>query len=171
MGSAWFTSAFVNFLKFPQIKEGVADFLVGTDSAERLNYLVPPTVFKFQKFEGVKFFVIHCTSICSNSFTSTCLNFLKFPQIKESGPNFLRRTNSAERLNYLVPSSIFQFWKFEAPKFFVIHWISVGSTGFTSTFLKFLKFPQIKEEERNFLVGTNSAERLNYLVPSSVLQF
>ena len=40
-----------------------------------------------------------------------------------------------------------------------------------STFLRLLKFPEFKEWESNFLGGTNSAERLNYLVPPSVFQF
>ena len=45
MGTTWFTSTFLNFLKFTQIKEGGPDFLVGTNSAERQNYLVPHSVF------------------------------------------------------------------------------------------------------------------------------
>ena len=171
MGSTWFTSTFLNFLKFPQIKEGGLNFLVGTNSAERLNYLVAPSVFQFQKFKGLKFFVIPCTSIGSNWFNSTWLNFLKFPQIKEGGLNFLVGTNSAERLNYLVAPSVFQLQKFEGLKFFVIPCTSMGSNWFTSTLLNFLKFPQIKEGGPDFLVGTNSAERLNYLVPPSVFQF
>ena len=37
------------------------------------------------------------------------------------------------------------------------------STWFSSTFLRFLKFPQIKDGEPNFLgLGNNSAEQLNY---------
>ena len=39
------------------------------------------------------------------------------------------------------------------------------STRFSSTFLSFFKFPQIKEGGPNFLGGTNSAERLNYFLP------
>ena len=34
---------------------------------------------------------------------STFLRFFKIPQIKDRGPNFLGKTISAERLNYLVP--------------------------------------------------------------------
>ena len=33
--------------KFPQIKQGGLSFLVGTNSAERVNYLVHPSVFHF----------------------------------------------------------------------------------------------------------------------------
>ena len=36
-------------------------------------------------------------------------SFSKFPQIMEGETNILGETNSAERLNYLVPSSVFQF--------------------------------------------------------------
>ena len=42
-------------------------------------------------------------------FSITFLRFLKFRQIKKGGRNFLGRTNSAERMNYLVPLSVFQF--------------------------------------------------------------
>ena len=42
-------------------------------------------------------------------FRSTFLRSFKFPKIKEGGPTFLWGNNSAERLNYLVPFSVFQF--------------------------------------------------------------
>ena len=58
MGSTWFTSTFLNFLKFPQIKEGVPNFLEATNSAEPLNYSVPHSVFQFHKFGGLKLFLI-----------------------------------------------------------------------------------------------------------------
>ena len=49
------------------------------------------------------------------------------------------------------------------------------STLFSSTFLRFLKFPQIKEGERHLLGGGGggaiSAEQLSYLVPPYVFQF
>ena len=102
---------FVNFWKFPQITEGAPNFLGGTNSADRLNYLVRTSAFPFQKFKELKFFVIHCTSMSSNWFTSTFLNFFRFFEIKKGGPNFLVGTNSAERLNYLVCPSVFQFQK------------------------------------------------------------
>ena len=170
--SRWFTSTFVNFLKFLQMKEGGSNFLVGKNSGERLNYLVLPSVFRFQKSEGLKFFIIRCTLISSNWFRSTFLNFLRFLQIKEVGNNFLGgTTNSAERLNYLVPSAVCTFQKFQGLNFFVIHCISMGSNWFSRTFLKFLEFLQIKEGGPNFLVGLSSADRLNYLVPLSVFHF
>ena len=133
-------------------------FLVGNNSAERLNYFVPPSVFQFQKFEGLKFFAIHCSSMGSNWFTSTFLNFLNFPKLKMWNLISWGGTNSAEQLNYLIPSSVFQFQKFQGVKFLVIHCTSIGSNWFTSTFLNLLKFPQIKEWGPNFLVGTNSEE-------------
>ena len=45
---------------------------------------------------------------------------LKFSQIKEGGPNFLRGANSADWLNYLVAPSVIQFHNYEGSKFFVI---------------------------------------------------
>ena len=47
--------------------------------------------------------------------------FLKFPQIKEGGPNFFPGTSSAESMKDLVPPSLFQYEKFEGFKFLVIH--------------------------------------------------
>ena len=47
--------------------------------------------------------------------------------------------------------------------------MSMRSTWFSNTFLRFLKFPQIKEVRPNFLGRTSSAERLNYLVPPSCI--
>ena len=58
---------------------------------------------------------------------------------------------SAERLNSLLPTSVVEFQTFEGPKFFLIHYISMDSTWFSSIFLSFLKFPQIKEVWPNFL--------------------
>ena len=97
----------VIFRNFFKLKRGGLNFLRRTNSGEPLSYLVPFSVFQFQKFEGVKFLFIHRTSMGSNSFPSTSVNFLKFPQIKEGGANFLVGTNSAERLKYLVPPSVF----------------------------------------------------------------
>ena len=46
------------------------------------------------------------------------------------------------------------------------------STWFSSTFLRFLKCPQIKETEPNFLgLGTNSAEQLNYKKLNFMVRF
>ena len=113
------------------MKRGWPNFLGGTNSAERLNYLVPPSVFFFQifggpnsssfisfhcilhvsvvflfqfkKFGGPKLFFIHLIPLDSIWPSSIYLSFLKFPQIKEGGPNFFgRETNSTERLNYLA---------------------------------------------------------------------
>ena len=45
------------------------------------------------------------------------------------------------------------------------------SAGFRGTFLRALKFLQIKEGGDRISGGTNSAESLDDLVPSSVFQF
>ena len=48
----------------------------------------------------------------------SCFRLLKFPQIKEGGPNFLVGTNSAERLNYFpLPLLYFNFKSFKDPNF------------------------------------------------------
>ena len=51
----------------------------------------------------------------STRCSSTFLSFFKFPQIKEVAPNFLGGTNSAERLNYLVPLLYFNFKNLRDP--------------------------------------------------------
>ena len=68
--------------KFLQIMKG------GTNSSERLKYLVPLTIIKFSKFEGLKFDVVDQISMYSRWFSRTFLSFLKFPQVKEGGLNF-----------------------------------------------------------------------------------
>ena len=40
--NSFFRITFLRFLKFPQFKEAVPNFLAGTNSAERLNFFVPP---------------------------------------------------------------------------------------------------------------------------------
>ena len=75
------------------------------------------------------------------------LIFSKIHQIKEGGRNFFGGTNSAEWLNSLVPTTLFQIWKFERAKFFVIHWISVHSTWFTSSLWRFWNFLKLRTED------------------------
>ena len=59
-------------------------------------------------------------------------------------------TNYEEQMNYLVPPSVFHFWKFSRPKFFVVHCISMYFAWFRSIFLRALKFLEIKERGPNF---------------------
>ena len=80
-------------------------------------------------------------------------------------------TISAEWLNYLVLSSVFQFQKFEGPKFFVIDYRSMRSTSINSTFVTFSKYIKIKEGDLISWEGINSVKCLNYLLPPSVFQF
>ena len=98
-----------------------------------------------------------------------CLSMKEFPQIKEAGPYFVGGSNSAERPNYLVPPSVFLFSIIERPKFLIIHQISMHFTWFSSTSLSFYKFPKIRVGGPNLFGRINSAERLNYLVPPSIL--
>ena len=59
-------------------------------------------------------------------------------------------SNYEEQMNYLVPPSVFHFWKFSRPKFFVVHCISMYFAWFRSIFLRALKFPEINERGHNF---------------------
>ena len=116
--------------------------MVGTNSAELQYYLVPPSVFQFQKYEQLKFLVIHRTSMGSDWFTSTFVNFLKFPQIKEGGPNFLDGTNSAKWLNYLIPLLYFNFRNFRESNslsFIALQWVPIDSPVLLSIFWNFFK--------------------------------
>ena len=76
---------------------------------------------------SAKFYIIDQISIYFTWFSSIFLNFSTFFQTAEEETNILQGTNSTERLNYLVPSSIFQFKKFEWPKFYVVDQISIYS--------------------------------------------
>ena len=62
--------------------------MVGTNFADCLIFLVPPSVFQFYKFYGQYFSIIHLILMHSAWFGSTFLRVLKFLQIKEGGPNF-----------------------------------------------------------------------------------
>ena len=53
----------------------------------------------------------------STRISSSFLNFFKFPQIKEGGPNFLGGTNSAERLNYFFPLVYFNSKNLRYPNY------------------------------------------------------
>ena len=51
MHATWFSSSFLRFMKFPQIKEGRPSFLGEINSAEQLNYLVPILYFNFRNLK------------------------------------------------------------------------------------------------------------------------
>ena len=69
----------------------------------------------------------------------------KFPQIKEGGPNFVGEP--ILRNNWIwSPRLHFKFKNLKNPNL-VIYYILMHSTGFGSTFLSFIKFPQIKKGE------------------------
>ena len=78
-------------------------------------------------------------------------------------------TNFAESLSYLVPPSVSQFSKFFRSKFFVIHLISMHFVWFRSTFLRVLKFLQIKEWVPNFC-GEKIWQKV-WIIWSSLLYF
>ena len=131
--SSSFSSTFVRFLKFPQIKKEGCNFLGET---EWLNYLVPCSLYQLLKFKE------------PNS-----LSFIRFQFIQQYFSQ-IWGAYSGKRLNRLVsPLSVFQFWKFIGPKFFVIHSISMYCKWFSSTFLRFIKFLQIRDGGHNFLEG------------------
>ena len=135
-----------------QIKEGGPNFLGKTNSAERLNYLAPLLYFNFKNLNNpnsLPLIPYQCILHESAVLFSVFWNLLKLKR----GSNFLEGTNSAERVNYLVSSSVFQFQKFQLPKLFIIHLISMRSTWFSSTFISFLKFSR-------FFMGVSLMKKL-----------
>ena len=86
MHSTWFSSTFLRFLKFPQIKEWEPYFIGWTNSAERLNYLVPPSVFQLKKnlmnqsssfFSRFYCILLHVSAV----FLSDFKNFLQLKRV------------------------------------------------------------------------------------------
>ena len=139
------------FWNFSKLSRGTY-FLEGNQLCRRAELFGPPFCILILEAWRTQILCQSLDLMHSTWDSSTFPRFFKFFQIKEGGPNFLWGTNSAERLNDLVPPSVLQFQNFEGPKFFVIHYISMRSTWFSSTFLRFFKFPQIKEGGSNLLV-------------------
>ena len=142
MGSTWFSSTFLDFLKFPQIKEGAPNFLGGTNSAQRLNYFVPRSVFQFQKFEGLKFFGIHWSSMGSNWFTSAFLNFLNFPKLKMW--NLISWGEPILQNSWIIWSPLLyfnsrNFRDSNSSSFIALPWVPIDSPVLFSIFWNFLK--------------------------------
>ena len=92
-------------------------------------------VWRTQKF--LSFFTFQCLLHDSAVLFSGFWNFL---QIKDEGPNFFRRTNSAEQSNYLVPLLYFNISSFKDPNSLScirFQWILDDSAVFFSCFWKF----------------------------------
>ena len=80
MRSTWFSSTFLNFLKFPHIKDGGPNLLGGRNSAEWLNYLVPLLYFNFRTLKNPSswsFIRFHCILHNSALHFSIYSTFLK----------------------------------------------------------------------------------------------
>ena len=101
-----------NFLKSNRAKP---NFMTGTNSAEMLNYLVYVCVFKYQKFEGAKFFDIHYISMHSHDSPVLFSDFWKFLKLKKSDLIFWGRREqfcrTAELSDRLICISILKSWR------------------------------------------------------------
>ena len=75
--------------------------------------------------------------------------------------------------DWIIWSSLlyFNFKSFKYPNFLLFIRFQCILLLFRSTFLRILKFLQIKEGTPNFLGENNFAEQLNYLASCSVFQF
>ena len=99
---------------FSKLKRG--DLISGgTNFAESLNYLVPLLYFNFKSFKYRNFssFIrFQCILHDSGVIFSESWNFYK-----------LKRGDPILQKVWIIwsPPSVFQFWKFSKPKFFVIH--------------------------------------------------
>ena len=119
MHFTWFSSAFLNFWIFRQIKE--KDIISRAESILQNYWIIwYPFCISVLKIRRPKFFVIHLISIHSTWFSSFLSFFGNFLKLKKGEPSFLwvgvggaggggGGTNSWERLSYLVASSVFQF--------------------------------------------------------------
>ena len=137
-------------LKFSQIKQGRPNFW-GEPILQSVWSIRSPFLYlNFESFLDpnssslIGFQCIHHDSLV---LFEESWNWYKLRRV---GRNFWGGTNFAECLNYLVPTSVFEFKKFSRPNFFVIHCISMYSVWFRSTFQRVLKFVQIKEGGANF---------------------
>ena len=149
MHSAWLKIIFVGLLKFLQTKEGGPNFWGELILHKIWIIWSPGLYFNFKSLMDPNFsWFIRFQSILHDSgvLLSEFWNFYKLKSgEKISGGNEFHRS-----LSYLVPLSVFQFWKFYRPKFFGIHYISMHSAWLRSTFLRVLKFLQIKEGGPDF---------------------
>ena len=139
MNSAWFMITFLRLLKFLQIKEGGPNFWGGLILHKKWIIWSPGLYFNFKslidqnfswfiRFQGI----LHDSGVLLSEFWNFCK--LKRGEKNSGGTIF------TESLSYLVPLSVFQFWKFYRPKFFGIHYISMHSAWFSSTFFEVLEF-------------------------------
>ena len=97
-------------------------------------------------------------------FRSTFLRVLKFLEIKECGPNFWRE--AILQKVWIIWSSFlyFNFKSFMDPNSLSLITFSMHSAWFGSTFLRDLKFLQIKGGRGNFL-GESICRKSEWFVP------
>ena len=98
----------------------------------------PLLYFNFKSFidqNSLSFIGFQCILHDSGVLFSESWNFYKLNR----GDLISERTNFAEILNYPVPPSVFQFWKFYEVKSFLISYISMHSSWFRSTFFQSLE--------------------------------
>ena len=130
----------------------------GTNSAKRLRYLVPPSVFQFRKLEEFKFSVfIRIQSILHDSVEQ---NLLKLK--RES--SFLRwKTNLKNKWNIWSPILYVTFKNVTNPNSW--SFISFQCILYQSLarFVSFWMFRQIKKGRLNFLGEINSAKTTELL--------
>ena len=111
--------------------------------------MLPLLYFNFKSFLDAKsstFIRFQCILHDSEVFFSEYWNFCKLNkgELISWGNQFSRKSE------LFGPPSVFHFWKFYGPTLFVIHLISMHSAWFRSTFLRVLKFLQMKEVGPNF---------------------
>ena len=131
----------------------------------------PPSVFQFQKFEGLKFFVIYCSSMGSNWFTSTFLNFSNFLKLKRG--HLISWWEPLLQIGWIIwlPLLYFNIRNLKQPNFLSFITFQLVLHDSSVLFSIFWNFLKLKRGGPDFLVQTNSADWLNYSVPPSVFQF
>ena len=148
MHSAWFGNTFLRVLKFLKIKAGWPHFWV-KQFCRKSQLFGSPFCISILNVWQTHFLRHSLGSMHSAWLRSTFCEVFKFLQIKEGGPSFWGQP-ILQKVNYLVPPSVFQFLKFYGPNFIAIHYISVLSAWLRNTLWSLFKYLWIKEGRPNF---------------------
>ena len=111
--------------------------------------MFPLLYFNFKSFldpNSASFIRFQCILHDSGRVFSESWNFYKLKR----GDVISEENQFSECLNFLARPSVFQHWKFFRPIFFTIYYISMYSAWFRKSFLRVLKFLEIRHGGPNF---------------------
>ena len=144
----------------------------GSDSSEKLDYLVTPPVFHiFRKFKdpnSSSFIRFQCILYDSAVLFSA---FLKLIKLKKG--DLISQGEPILQNSWIIWSALlyFNFRSLKDPNSFSFMRFSCFLHDSVVLFQAFRNFLKLKRGDLISLGATNSAKRLNYLVPPPVFQF